>query len=287
MENKKKRPIEILVLSDIHLGTYGSHAKELLQYLRSISPKKVILNGDIIDIWQFKKRYFPKSHMKIIKHIIGWVSKGIPVHYITGNHDEMLRKFEGFKLGTFQIHNQYSIELDGKSSWFFHGDVFDFTMQHARWLTKVGAIGYDFLIVLNTIVNFFCRLLGQKRVSISKKIKDNVKGAVSFMNSFEQTVTETAISKGFDAVFCGHIHQAQISNFSSSTGSVVYLNSGDWVENLTSLEYNDGSWHLYKHPKDLVKPESKVHPSNEVDTIDQSAKGLFQIMLQDFKLQKK
>ncbi len=284
MENSKKRSVEILVLSDVHLGTYGCHAKELLDYLKTIVPKKVILNGDIIDIWQFKKRYFPKSHMKIIKYIIGWVSKGIPVHYITGNHDEMLRKFEGFQLGTFKIHNQYSVELNGKSSWFFHGDVFDVTMQHARWLTKVGAIGYDFLILLNAVINFFCRLLGRKRVSLSKQIKDNVKGAVSFMNNFEKTVTDTAIAKGYDQVFCGHIHQAQITEFTSSKGSTVYLNSGDWVENLTSLEYNQGTWNLYKHPKELVSPDTDISDSNDLDTIDQSPKEIFQSMLHDFNL---
>ena len=94
----KKRKVDLVVISDIHLGTYGCHAKELLNYLRSIQPKEVILNGDIIDIWQFKKHYWPKSHMKIIKHIIGWITNDVKVYYITGNHDEMLRKFVGFKM---------------------------------------------------------------------------------------------------------------------------------------------------------------------------------------------
>ena len=55
----KKRKIEVAVISDVHLGTYGCQADELIAYLNSIQPKKLILNGDIIDIWQFKKRYFP------------------------------------------------------------------------------------------------------------------------------------------------------------------------------------------------------------------------------------
>lgn len=100
-----KRKVEILVLSDLHLGTYGCRAEELLNYLRSISPGKVILNGDIIDIWQFSKNYFPKKHMQVVKEIIKMASKGIPVHYITGNHDEMLRKFSGFELGNLTICN--------------------------------------------------------------------------------------------------------------------------------------------------------------------------------------
>ena len=118
MEEPKKRKIDILVLSDIHLGTYGCHAKELLCYLKSIKPKTVILNGDIIDIWQFSKRYWPKSHMKVIKHLMHWMSKGVKIYYVTGNHDEMLRKFVGFKMGSFKIVNKVILELDNnKTAW--------------------------------------------------------------------------------------------------------------------------------------------------------------------------
>ncbi len=124
MEKVKRRKIDILVISDIHLGTYGCHAKELLHYLRSIKPKKVILNGDIIDIWQFNKRFWPKSHTRVIKHLLGWITKGIKTIYITGNHDEMLRKFAGFKMGSLQITNKVILELnDEKKAWIFHGDV--------------------------------------------------------------------------------------------------------------------------------------------------------------------
>src|SRR5665647_1059719 len=87
----KKRKVEILVLSDVHLGTYGCHAKQLLRYLKSIKPKIVVLNGDIIDMWQFSKRYWPKSHMKVVKNIMHLVNKKVKIYYVTGNHDEMLR----------------------------------------------------------------------------------------------------------------------------------------------------------------------------------------------------
>lgn len=126
----KKRAADIVVISDVHLGTYGCRAKELLKYLKSIKPKKVILNGDIIDVWHFSKRYWPKSHIKIIKLITSCISKGVEINYITGNHDEMLRKFVGFQLGWFKISNKELFEIDGKKTWVFHGDVFDVTMQY-------------------------------------------------------------------------------------------------------------------------------------------------------------
>jgi len=153
MKNKKRK-VDIVVISDVHLGTYGCHAKELLRYLKSIKPKTVILNGDIIDIWQFSKSYFPKSHMKVIKVLMNWFSKGIRTYYVTGNHDEMLRKFAGFKMGSLQIVNKVVLELqDNKKAWIFHGDVFDVTMQHSKWLAKLGAVGYDTLILINSFAN--------------------------------------------------------------------------------------------------------------------------------------
>ena len=110
----EKRPMEICILSDLHLGTFGCQAKEVLNYLKSIQPKTLILNGDIIDIWQFSKRYFPESHMQVIKCITSLLSKGTKVYYITGNHDEMLRKFKGFSLGSFKIVNKLVLPLPFK-----------------------------------------------------------------------------------------------------------------------------------------------------------------------------
>ena len=164
---KKARLVDLVVISDIHLGTYGSQAKELLKYLKSIDPKVVILNGDIIDIWQFNKRYFPKSHLKVIKYLLKWIVQGKEIHYLTGNHDEMFRKFKDFKLGTFMISNKLVLELDGKKAWFFHGDVFDVTMQYSKWLARLGGIGYDFLILLNSFINFLLNKIGKNKLSLS------------------------------------------------------------------------------------------------------------------------
>jgi len=160
---KQKRPLDILVISDIHLGTYGCHAKELLHYLKSIKPKVVVLNGDIIDIWQFSKTYWPNSHMKVIRHLFNWMGKGIKTYYVTGNHDEMLRKFEGLKMGSLSIVNKVVLTLpDGKKAWIFHGDVFDVTMQHSKWLAKLGSVGYDILILINRFFNFISEKIFDK-----------------------------------------------------------------------------------------------------------------------------
>jgi UDP-2,3-diacylglucosamine pyrophosphatase LpxH len=257
-KKRKKREVELVVLSDIHLGTYGCHAEELLRYLKSIKPKKIILNGDIIDMWQFSKRYWPKSHMQVVKHITSLLTKNTKIIYLTGNHDEMLRKFAGFRLGTFIIDNKVVLKLNGQKAWVFHGDVFDVTMQYSKWLAKLGAIGYDTLILLNASVNWLLNKLGREKISLSKRVKDSVKGAVKFINDFEITAAEIAIQNGYDYVVCGHIHQPEIKTIETEKGSVVYLNSGDWVENLTALEYANNSWTIYRYFDDPVAKSIKL-----------------------------
>ncbi|NLP57656.1 UDP-2,3-diacylglucosamine diphosphatase [Lutibacter sp. B1] len=280
---KQKRKLDIVVISDVHLGTYGCHAKELLQYLKSINPKTVILNGDIIDIWQFSKRYWPKSHMKVIKYLIGWISQGKEIYYITGNHDEMLRKFEGFKIGSFSIKNKVVLKLNGKKAWFFHGDVFDVTMKHSKWLAKLGAIGYDSLILINTVVNYISNFFGQGKISLSKKIKDGVKSAVKFINNFEQTAAEIAVDNKFDYVVCGHIHQPIIKKVKTNSGEVTYLNSGDWIENLTALEYSKKKWSLYKYIEADFQKEVELESIEvELDIVDKTAKEIFGQLVADF-----
>ncbi|MEI8047101.1 MAG: UDP-2,3-diacylglucosamine diphosphatase [Bacteroidota bacterium] len=279
----QKRPVDILVISDIHLGTYGCHAKELLHYLKSIRPKLVILNGDIMDIWQFSKAYFPNSHMKVVKHLFNWMGKGIKTYYVTGNHDEMLRKFEGLRMGSLSIVNKIVLDLPGgKKAWVFHGDVFDVTMQHSKWLAKLGAVGYDTLILINRFVNFLSeKVFINGKISLSKRIKESVKSAVSFINNFEQTSADIGISNKFDYVVCGHIHHPEIKVISNHEGSITYLNSGDWVENLSALEYTDGKWSIYRF-EESDKDDMILNFESEEDELNVNL--LFDNMLHEFNM---
>ncbi|MCX7743767.1 MAG: UDP-2,3-diacylglucosamine diphosphatase [Flavobacteriales bacterium] len=268
MNPASPRKVEVLVLSDIHLGTYGCHAKELNRYLKSIDPEIIILNGDIIDMWQFSKRYWPKEHMKVIKKLVKYMAEGKRVYYITGNHDEMLRRFADFELGTLTLTNKLLLDLDGKRTWIFHGDVFDVSMQYSKWLAKLGGKGYDLLILINRAANFISEGLGKGRISLSKRVKDGVKKAVKFVSDFEKIAAEIAIDNRFDTVICGHIHQPQQRIIENSKGQVLYLNSGDWIENLTALEYNEGEWRIYEYFSDPAMRENAQFAPEESETAD-------------------
>ncbi|ALL04333.1 phosphoesterase [Pedobacter sp. PACM 27299] len=279
-----KRAVDIVVISDVHLGTYGCQAKELLKYLKSIKPNQIILNGDIIDIWQFSKRYWPETHMKVLRKLMKFVVEGVPVYYLTGNHDELLRKFADIHMGAFHLQNKLVLELDGKKAWFFHGDIFDVTMQHSKWLAKLGAVGYDSLILINSLANWFLGLFGKEKMSFSKKIKAAFKDAVKFINSFENTAADLAIENGYQYVVCGHIHQPEMRTIANESGEVLYLNSGDWVENLTALEYQDKAWKIFKYdPKDFEKEE--LEEGELSDSEDLHSKLDINVLLQKIKLE--
>ncbi|MBN9337862.1 MAG: UDP-2,3-diacylglucosamine diphosphatase [Chryseobacterium sp.] len=246
----EKRNVDIAVLSDVHLGTYGCHATELVAHLKSINPKLLILNRDIIDGWAFSKKYFPNSHMAVLSQFFKMMKNGTDVIYITGNHDEAFRNFTDFELGKLKLCNKHVLKLGDKKAWIFHGDVFDASVQHSKWIAKLGGKGYDLLIAINNLVNWFLEKIGREKYSFSKKIKNNVKKAVKYIGDFELTASELAIENDFDYVICGHIHQPQIREVVGKKGKCMYLNSGDWVENLSALEYHNGDWKLFVYEEE-------------------------------------
>jgi UDP-2,3-diacylglucosamine pyrophosphatase LpxH len=260
----QRRVLDVAVLSDTHLGTYGCKAKELLNYLRSIQPSILILNGDIIDGWQFSKRFFPSAHMQVIKEFMHFISNGTRVFYITGNHDEMLRKYADMHMGNFTLTDKLVLEIDHKMVWIFHGDVFDNTTKgSARMIAKLGSSGYGMLILFNRLVNRILTALGYDRISISRKIMEGVNKAVAKINDLEQIAADLAIKKKHDYVICGHIHQPSKKTIETAEGKVVYLNSGDWVEHMTSLEYSNNAWNIFQY-------DAKDFPSSSAPEIKQS-----------------
>jgi UDP-2,3-diacylglucosamine pyrophosphatase LpxH len=247
MKLEKKRNLDICVISDIHLGSYGCHAEELNKYIESINPKILILNGDIFDGYVFNKKYFPNTHFEVIRNVLKLLKNNTDVYLISGNHDDFLRSFDEISMTNLHKLDKLVLEIDGKSYWFFHGDVFDISMQGkiGKIISRVGGQGYDLLIYINKLLNKTLKIFGKEPYSLSKIIKNSVKKAVKYISDFEKMSCEHAIKQGYDYVVNGHIHQPSIRDYSNEDGKVVYMNSGDWIENLTSLEYVDGKWSIF------------------------------------------
>jgi hypothetical protein len=49
---------------------------------------------------------------------------------------------------------------------------------------------------------------------------------------------------------------------------VTYLNSGDWVENLTSLEYSNQEWKLYEYQKNRIQYEREFMTEKKLPNVE-------------------
>ena len=274
-----KRNLDILVISDLHLGTYGSEADEVLAYLDTINANKIVINGDFVDIMLFNKRFWPSSHMKVIKYFLDLISQGKEIYYVTGNHDELMRKFLNFKIQNFKIVNQIVLDTAKGKVWIFHGDVFDFSIQ-TQWLTKLAGFLYDYMIIFNSWINKkIMRPLGRKRLNFSKTIKSNVKTAVQYFANFEIKAAEVAQKNGYKYVVCGHIHTPKIESFNINGEEIIYMNSGDWLESLSSLEYVDNKWSIYMH-----KRTEQEYKGDNDSRIEMTNKELYKDLIAEFKI---
>ncbi len=230
-----------LVLSDLHLGTKDSQARELLEVLRGVRCEKLILNGDIIDLWSLRrKNHWSPAHTAVVRRLMKMAEKdGTKVVYLRGNHDDFLRRLIPIALDRIELAEEHvHVGADGRRYLCIHGDAFDTVTAKMRWLAVIGDISYQLLLDINRFYNRWRAWRGKEYFSLSQAIKGRVKEAVSFISRFEDHIQSLAARRGCDGVMCGHIHKAE----DRMIGGVRYLNSGDWVESLTAVvEETDGT----------------------------------------------
>jgi len=241
---KKKPHFRTIVISDLHLGTNGSKAKEVTHFLKQYKCNRLILNGDIIDGWQLKKYgTWKRRHTAFFKTVLKMMEDyRTKVIYIRGNHDDFLEQIMPLRLGKyFQIRKDYILKSNDKKYYVTHGDVFDSITTNMKWLAYLGDTGYTFLLWVNRLYNNYRHWQGLPYYSLSQVVKQRVKAAVNYVSDFEEKLTELAKSRNCDGIICGHIHQPAIREIDGLT----YMNSGDWVESLSALvEDHDGNWML-------------------------------------------
>lgn len=230
-----------IILSDLHLGTKDAQARELLEVLRGVRCQKMILNGDIIDLWSLQRNnYWGPAHTAVVRRLLKMAEKdGTQMIYLRGNHDDFIRRLIPISLDRIELAEEHIHEAaDGKKYLCIHGDVFDTVTAKMRWLAILGDMSYQMLLNINRFYNRWRAWRGKEYFSLSQAIKGKVKQAVSFISRFEEHIQTLAQRRGCEGVMCGHIHKAE----DRMMGKVRYLNSGDWVESLTAIvEEMDGT----------------------------------------------
>lgn len=228
-----------IFISDLHLGTPGCQAQELLAFLKAHPSDYLYLVGDIVDGWQLRRRwYWPQAHNDVVQKLLRRARKGCRIVYVPGNHDEFARGFIGHQFGGIEVVEEaVHVTVDGRRLWVMHGDYFDGVIQCAKWLAYVGDSLYEFTLKLNRYLNHLRARLGLPYWSLSAYLKLKVKKAVNFISDFEVAVANEARRRGHQGVVCGHIHHAEMREIDG----ILYCNDGDWVESRTALvEHHDG-----------------------------------------------
>lgn len=235
-----------IIISDLHIGSLACKADQLLAFLKKVESKKLILNGDIIDGWRLKRRwYFPQSHLLLIRKFLSIAKRDVEVVYVSGNHDEFIRKFHGYDIdiGNVRVVNEHVHIINGKKFLVVHGDWYDVVTRYHAWIAKLGDHAYELSVWVNDHFNKLRILLGMRYWSLSRFLKNKVKGAVKFIFAFEHTAVESAKQRQYDGVICGHIHSP---NLMVEKG-IVYVNAGDWVETCSWIgETEDGKLQIWE-----------------------------------------
>nr|WP_319558117.1 UDP-2,3-diacylglucosamine diphosphatase [Thiomicrorhabdus sp.] len=257
--------------SDSHLGSKGCKAEFLSDFLKHNDCETLIMVGDILDGWKMRKKVFwPQEHTNVIRRILTRAKRGTKVIYITGNHDDMLRRYSGIDFGNIHLVDEYlHITADGRKLWCIHGDQFDGVIQCHRWLAYCGDVMYESMLHLNRWYNQARRKFGFGYWSLSAYLKHKVKRAVNFISDFEEAVAKSAVQKGMDGVVCGHIHHPEIRDIHEN---IIYYNCGDWVESCTALaEDFEGKIHLIRWVDIGHQQADQENTSSEEETVQSPA----------------
>lgn len=232
-----KKQYKTLFISDIHLGSPGSKAELLNDFLKYHNAEKIYLIGDIIDGWRLKARnYWPQAHTNLIRKFLSMNKKGTELVYIAGNHDDFLREYindEVFiSFGNISFKNwDVHYRTNGQKMLIIHGDQYDAVIKYSRVLGYIGDHAYNLLIFLNNHLNKFRKFFKLKYWSLSQYLKQQTKKAIQFISEYEKVITYECKSKGYSGIVCGHIHTPAIKRING----LDYYNCGDWVESCTLL----------------------------------------------------
>src|SRR5512147_2189708 len=111
---------DLVILSDLHLGSEVSRAREALDLLRSIHFRRLILLGDIFCDLNFRR--LNKEHWQFLSYIrkLSNPKRGVEVVWVEGNHDRGLAQLMSHLVGV-RVYEEYAWHYRGIKYRGIHG----------------------------------------------------------------------------------------------------------------------------------------------------------------------
>lgn len=230
--------------SDVHLGL-GDRERErgkedsLLAFLRTIlhDAANVFVVGDLFDFWFEYRTVVPRGFHRTLAALSAFTEKGIPVHYIAGNHDFWMGDFFRTELGMKVFRDPVDVTLDGKRIHIHHGDGLAENDTGYRLIKPVLRNRVNIALYRWLHPDIGVPLArGSSRASRAyTSNKDYGEGAGMLRYA------ERMIAQGADIVVMGHTHRPSLLPL----GRGVYVNLGDWITNNSYGVMSDGCMTLY------------------------------------------
>jgi UDP-2,3-diacylglucosamine pyrophosphatase LpxH len=201
---------DVIIISDIHLGSPMCQAKELVSFLNRIRVKYLILAGDIFDDLKFNR--LQHWHWEVLSRLRK-MSDHCQVVWLRGNHDTLSARTMSHLLGV-HVRSSFSWTNHSKKFYAVHGDRWDTLIYKYRRMTEL----------VTWIYNNIQRLNSPVTRKLSRWLKKRAKLLTRNSKAIQFSAVTFAKEKNLDAIFCGHTHVAALLR----VDDVVYGNDGTW-----------------------------------------------------------
>jgi UDP-2,3-diacylglucosamine hydrolase len=241
----------LYIFSDAHLGS-GTPDKErekvarlteLLAQVKSDGDRMVIL-GDLFDFWFEYKHAIPKDHHEVLFMLRDLVKHGVPIDYVSGNHDFWMGDYFSTQIGVTLYRDHLDLMYDGLRFHLTHGDG----------LAK-GDGGYRFLkrVLRNKFNIWLYRQFSPDwTIPLAKKVSGSSRGYTArrdhvFAKDYRE-YAERKLAEGHDCVAIGHLHIPVLERFPRG----VYVNTGDFINYFTYVKVADKQVNLLSLTKVIL-----------------------------------
>ncbi|MEK7465752.1 MAG: metallophosphoesterase family protein [Patescibacteria group bacterium] len=201
--------VNTMMISDVHLGSHVSRAKDLLVELKKYDYRRLILLGDVFDNLNFKR--LTKDHWALLSYIrdLSEPENNVEVIWVLGNHDTPLENFSHF-IDANAV-SEYLWEHCGVKHLAIHGHQFDSFLRRNKFISGIASWAFLTVQRVSGVDQRLARFL--KRLS---------KGWLRLSKQIARKAIERAESKGASIVFCGHTHKSM----TETAGGIRYFNTG-------------------------------------------------------------
>ena len=198
---------DTLIFSDVHLGSKDCHPNKLLNILKKIKAKRIIIAGDLFDHHNLHR--LKKEHWKVLSKLRK-LSKKCNIIYLIGNHCFLKAEFMSILLG-FKCQNDYVLKYDELKILVVHGDIFDIFFTKYKYITNIVIKVYYTIRKYTPFADEFFNIFKNKTNNFVEKSSDVKRNALKYIDL-----------NSYGSIVCGHTHMPENSG--------RYVNCGSFCE---------------------------------------------------------